>query len=71
LKENKNICRWLSFAMALMMETGSIFETSVSFYNTTRRNTPEDSHLYTRRHENLKSHKDTFYVPSVVFPNTG
>jgi hypothetical protein len=29
--------------------------TSVSFYQTTRRNMPEDSHLQTRRRENLKS----------------
>jgi hypothetical protein len=31
-------------------------ETSVNFYQTTRRNVPEDSHLLTRRRENLKSH---------------
>jgi hypothetical protein len=29
-------------------------ETSVNVYHTTRRNNPEDSHLHTRRHENLK-----------------
>jgi hypothetical protein len=28
-----------------MMETARIFETSVNFYQTTRRNNPEDSHL--------------------------
>jgi hypothetical protein len=27
-----------------------------SFYKTTQCNDPEDSHLHTRRHENLKSH---------------
>jgi hypothetical protein len=32
--------------IALMMETASSFETSVNFYQTTRRNIPEDSHLY-------------------------
>jgi hypothetical protein len=37
----------------LMMEAASISETSVNFYETTRRNTPEDSHLHTRRRENL------------------
>jgi hypothetical protein len=37
------------------MEAVSAFETSVSFYETTRRNIPEDSHLHTRRRENLKS----------------
>jgi hypothetical protein len=35
---------------------GSASETSVNFYQTTRRKNPEDSHLHTRRHENLKSH---------------
>jgi hypothetical protein len=30
---------------------------SVNIYQTTRRNIPEDSHLHTRRRENLKSHK--------------
>jgi hypothetical protein len=41
--------------IALMMEAASTPETSVSFYQTTRRNNPEDSHLHTRRRENLKS----------------
>jgi hypothetical protein len=31
-------------------------ETSVNFYDTTRRNILEDSHLHTRRRENLISH---------------
>jgi hypothetical protein len=31
-------------------------ETSVSFYQTTWRNIPQDTHLHTRRRENLKSH---------------
>jgi hypothetical protein len=37
----------------------STSETSVSVYQTTRRNNPEDSRLHTRRHENLKSHMRT------------
>jgi hypothetical protein len=41
---------------ALMMEAVSTSEMSVSFYQTIRRNIPEDSHLYTRRCENLKTH---------------
>jgi hypothetical protein len=41
--------------IALMMEAINTSETSVNFYQTTRRNNPEDSHLYTRRRENLKS----------------
>jgi hypothetical protein len=38
-----------------MMEAASTSETSVNFYQTTRRNNPQDSHLHTRRRENLKS----------------
>jgi hypothetical protein len=34
----------------------SISETSVNVHHTTRRNNPEDSHIYIRRRENLKSH---------------
>jgi hypothetical protein len=34
----------------------STSETLVNFYQTTRRNNLEDSHLHTRRHENLKFH---------------
>jgi hypothetical protein len=43
-------------AVALMMETASTSETSVNVYQTTPPNNPEDSHLRTRRRENLKSH---------------
>jgi hypothetical protein len=39
-----------------MMKAAKISETSVNFYLTTRRNIPEDSHLHTRRRENLKSY---------------
>jgi hypothetical protein len=39
-----------------MMEAASASETSINYYLTTRRNNPEDSHLHTRRRENLKSH---------------
>jgi hypothetical protein len=42
--------------IALMMEAASTSETSVNFYQTTRRYNPEDSHLHTRRRENLKSY---------------
>jgi hypothetical protein len=45
--------------IALMMEAESTSETSVNFYQTTRRNNPEDSHLHThRREKNLKYHND-------------
>jgi hypothetical protein len=40
-----------------MMEAVSTSETSVNFYETTRRNIPENCHLHARRRrENLKSH---------------
>jgi hypothetical protein len=41
-------------AIALMMEAARTSETLVNFYQTTRRYNPEDSHLPTHRHENLK-----------------
>jgi hypothetical protein len=41
--------------IALMMEEASTSETSVNFHQITRRNNTEDSHLHTRRYENLKS----------------
>jgi hypothetical protein len=39
-----------------MMEAARTSEMSVNFYQATRRNNPEDSHLHTRRRENIKSH---------------
>jgi hypothetical protein len=39
-----------------MMDAASTSETSVNFYETTRHYNPEDSHLHTRRRENLKSY---------------
>jgi hypothetical protein len=41
-----------------MLEAASTSETSLNFYQTTWHNNPEDSHLQTRRRENLKSHVD-------------
>jgi hypothetical protein len=60
----RRIWRWLSSEIlcrvvtiiAMMMETVSTSETSVNFYQTTRRNIPEESHLYIRCRENLKTH---------------
>jgi hypothetical protein len=43
------------FIIALTMEPEITTETSVNFYQTTRRNYLEDSHFNTRRRENLKS----------------
>jgi hypothetical protein len=43
--------------ITLMMEAINTSETSVNFYQTSRRNIPEDCHLHIRRRENLKSQK--------------
>jgi hypothetical protein len=48
-----------------MMAAASTSETSVNFYQTTRRNNPEDSHLHTRRRETLKSHIIDILLSSV------
>jgi hypothetical protein len=48
---------------ALMMEAANTSETSVNFYQTIRRNIPQDSHLHTRRRENLKSDTNALYGP--------
>jgi hypothetical protein len=49
-----------SIIRSIMMEAVRISETSVNFYETTQRNIPEDSHLHTRRLENLKSYQISF-----------
>jgi hypothetical protein len=41
----------------LLIEVASISEMEVNFYQTTRRNNPEDNRLHIHRRENLKSHK--------------
>jgi hypothetical protein len=41
----------------LIIEATRSCETLVDFYQTTRRNNPEDSHLRTHRRENLKSYQ--------------
>jgi hypothetical protein len=43
--------------IALMMEAARTSETLVNFYQTTQRNNPEDNHLHTHCHENLKSNR--------------
>jgi hypothetical protein len=45
--------------IALMMEASSTSETSVNFYQTTRSNIPEDSHLLCREAFIWKDEKDT------------
>jgi hypothetical protein len=51
--------------VALMTEVKSTSETSVNFYQTTWRNIPEDSHLHTRRRENLKSHNEKYIFTGI------
>jgi hypothetical protein len=46
----------MSSGMLRNNDRANTSETSVNFYETTGRNIPEDSHLHTRRRENLKSH---------------
>jgi hypothetical protein len=46
------------------MEAASTCETSVNFYQTTRRSIPGDSHLHTPRRENLKSHSSYIHARS-------
>jgi hypothetical protein len=36
-------------------------ETLVSFWETTRRDTPDNSHLHTRRRKKLKSHREKYF----------
>jgi hypothetical protein len=40
--------------IALKIEAASNCESLVNFYQTTRQNNPEDSHLHARRRENLE-----------------
>jgi hypothetical protein len=48
----------LQLFIAPMTEAASVSETSVNFYQTTRRNIPEDSHLQCKY--NLNLHKPNF-----------
>jgi hypothetical protein len=47
---------WVVALIALMMEAANTSEMSVNFCQTTRRYSPEDSHLRTHRRENLKTY---------------
>jgi hypothetical protein len=44
-KFNDDFDKLAASLIALMMEAASTSETSANFYQTTRRNNPEDSHL--------------------------
>jgi hypothetical protein len=45
-----------SSGWCVMMDVASTSDTSVNFYQTTRRNNAYDSHIHNRSRENLKSH---------------
>jgi hypothetical protein len=49
--------------MVLVVEAAGTSETSV-IYQTTRRNIPDESHLYIFRREDLKSHQLTKCLPA-------
>jgi hypothetical protein len=51
---------WVVALVALMTEAAKTSETSVNFYQTTRRYNPEDSHLRTHSREKLISYLITF-----------
>jgi hypothetical protein len=51
----KYIHTWTQAFNALMIKAAHTSETSVNVCQTTRCNNPQDSHLHTRRHDNLKS----------------
>jgi hypothetical protein len=62
----KNLGLWL--LIALMMEAASASVTSVNFYQTTRRNNSEDSHLHTHCRENLKTLTfDSYLIQAFLF----
>jgi hypothetical protein len=55
-----SVIRSIERLNVLTIEATSTSETSVNFYQTTRRNNPEDSRFHTRRRKNLKSFMETF-----------
>jgi hypothetical protein len=55
-----------AFIIALMMEAASSSSTPVSFYQTARRNIPEDSHHHTRHRENPK-YRQQICLPLKLF----
>jgi hypothetical protein len=70
--EHVEMCLAPCIALGKVMEAIGTPETSLNC-QITRRNTPEDSHLYTRRRVNLKSeqkcrfHEDSFFFVNYYF----
>jgi hypothetical protein len=55
--------------IVLMMEAENTSETSVNVYRTTKRKNPKDSHINTRRYENLRFHMKRVRFFEVVSGN--
>jgi hypothetical protein len=55
---------------ALMMDAVSTSETSVTSYQTTRRNTRDERNIYIRRHDNLKSRNISYYSWKYLISNS-
>jgi hypothetical protein len=55
-----------AYVIAFVMEAASTSEMSVNFYQITWSNNPEDSHLYSRRRGNLKSHFNQVYISQPI-----
>jgi hypothetical protein len=56
------LCSIIRLIVALMAEAASTSKTSVDFYQPTRANNPEDSHLYTVLCDDLKSHLVAHFI---------
>jgi hypothetical protein len=56
------------YRFSLMMDAARTFEILVNFYQTTQHYNPEDSHLHTHHHENLRSKYLYFTVCLKNFP---
>jgi hypothetical protein len=56
--------------IVLMMEVVSTSETSVKFYETTRRNNSEENHFHIRLRENQKYYLDEFRALKKKLINT-
>jgi hypothetical protein len=54
--------------IALMMEAASTSETSVNFYQTARRNIPEDSHLQEEQKYKVAVKVSTDYTSPILLP---
>jgi hypothetical protein len=51
-----------------MIEAASTSKMSVIFYQTTQCNNPEDTHLHSCHHENLKSHHENLLHALQIIP---